>query len=65
MDVFAVEDESRREWAAQRSQALQCSLPASIATNREVPGIQNMNLNLIALFQIERLRHSGWDSDSK
>src|ERR1700687_2330659 len=54
---LAVEDESGRERAPQFAQAGQGPLPAQIAADFKDAAARDSNLDLIALFQLERFDH--------
>ena len=54
---FAVEDESCRERSPQFAQTCQSALSALIAAHLEGRALRHSNLDLIALFQLERVDH--------
>src|ERR1700741_2447323 len=56
---LAVEDESGRERAPQLAETGQCPLSALIAAHLEGWALRHANLDLIALFQLERVDYRG------
>jgi hypothetical protein len=53
--LLATESEAVGQWPAQLAQPLERSFTLSIAAHLELTGASDSNLDLIALFEIERL----------
>jgi hypothetical protein len=63
--LVAIELEVGRKAAAERTQAAEHLIPSRLAHDRKPPRIGDMQLDLVALFQLQRLDHSHGKADGE
>jgi hypothetical protein len=63
--IVAIEFEIRRKTAAKFAKTLQQLFTSSFPCNPELAGTENVNLDLVTLFQFEHLHNDGRKTDSE
>jgi len=61
--LIPVELEARGQTPAERAEALQQLVPPGLAGDGESPRVGNVDLDLVAFLQFQRLDDGGWKAD--